>query len=177
LENDPTTNVFARLTACLISCSFFFLLLFFFFCSLVLVPSLVRIPPYHYLHVLDQNSNVTRLEIGPRTFVRQDHEKVLVGPAKNIIIPPRQYCIIENPVVVDEGGKVVFDDAGQAKLRHADREIRLSQVRFLLLFSFFLFFLRLFVLLSHSHSSLLVIFVLVLDFCRSPSPFTRARPL
>ena len=90
----------------------------------------MRIPPYHYLHVLDQNSNVTRLEIGPRTFVRQDHEKVIVGPAKNIIIPPRQYCIIENPVVVDEDNKPVFDDAGQAKLRHADREIRLSQEPF-----------------------------------------------
>jgi len=102
----------------------------------VLVPSLVRIPPYHYLHVLDQNSNVTRLEIGPKTFVRQDHEKVLVGPAKNIIIPPRQYCIIENPVVVDEEGKVVFDEAGQAKLRHADREIRLSQVSLFLLVPF-----------------------------------------
>lgn len=94
------------------------------------VPSLVRIPPYHYLHVLDQNTNVTRLEIGPKTFVRQDHEKVIVGPAKNVIIPPRSYCIIENPVVVDEDGKVVFDEAGQAKLRHADREIRLAQEPF-----------------------------------------------
>ena len=104
----------------------------------------MRIPPYHYLHVLDQNSNVTRLELGPKTFVRQDHEKVLVGPAKNIIIPPRQYCIIENPIVVDEEGKPVYDDAGQAKLRHADREIRLSQVLLLpfpcFLSSFLLFF-------------------------------------
>ena len=38
--------------------------------------SLFRIAPYFYLHVLDQNSNVTRLEIGPKTYVRQDNEKV-----------------------------------------------------------------------------------------------------
>ena len=38
--------------------------------------SLFRIAPYYYLHVLDQNSNVTRLEIGPKTYVRQDNEKV-----------------------------------------------------------------------------------------------------
>ena len=39
--------------------------------------SLFRIAPYYYLHVLDQNSNVTRLEIGPKTYVRQDNEKVI----------------------------------------------------------------------------------------------------
>ena len=38
--------------------------------------SLFRIAPYYYLHVLDQNTNVTRVEIGPKTYVRQDNEKV-----------------------------------------------------------------------------------------------------
>lgn len=37
--------------------------------------SIYRIPPYYYLHVLDQNLNVTRLEIGPQTFIRQDNER------------------------------------------------------------------------------------------------------
>lgn len=37
--------------------------------------SIYRIPPYYYLHVLDQNLNVTRLEIGPLTFIRQDNER------------------------------------------------------------------------------------------------------
>ena len=37
--------------------------------------SLFRIPPYYYLHVLDQNKNVTKLEIGPQTFIRQDNER------------------------------------------------------------------------------------------------------
>ncbi len=37
--------------------------------------SICRIPPYFYIHVLDLNSNVSRLEIGPKTFVKQDNEK------------------------------------------------------------------------------------------------------
>jgi major vault protein len=37
--------------------------------------SVIRVPPYHYIHVLDQNSNVSRLEVGPLTFVKQDNEK------------------------------------------------------------------------------------------------------
>lgn len=38
--------------------------------------SIYRIPPYYYIHVLDQNSNVTKLVVGPQTFIRQDNEKV-----------------------------------------------------------------------------------------------------
>ena len=45
--------------------------------------SVIRIPPYHYIHVLDQTTNVTRLEVGPATFVRKDNEKVESG--ENII--------------------------------------------------------------------------------------------
>lgn len=53
--------------------------------------NVIRIPPYHYIHVLDRNSNVTRLEIGPQTFIRQDHEKFVTGsqPVKMITLPPR----------------------------------------------------------------------------------------
>jgi len=34
-----------------------------------------RIPPFCYLHVVDQTANVTRLEIGPQTYIRQDNER------------------------------------------------------------------------------------------------------
>jgi major vault protein len=44
-----------------------------------------------------------------------------------ITVPPRHYCIIENPVLKDKEQKVVFDESGQAKLLHADQEIRLAQ--------------------------------------------------
>lgn len=82
--------------------------------------SIFRIPPYFYIHILDQNTNVTRVEVGPKTYVRQDNEKVVYGPQQMVTIPPRHYCVIENPVLLDGKSKVVFDENGQAKLKHAD---------------------------------------------------------
>lgn len=41
--------------------------------------SIIRIPPYHYIHVLDQNSNVSRVEVGPKTYIRQDNERLAWG--------------------------------------------------------------------------------------------------
>ena len=38
--------------------------------------SIYRIPPYYYVHVLDQNTNTTKMEVGPKTYIRQDNEKV-----------------------------------------------------------------------------------------------------
>jgi major vault protein len=89
--------------------------------------NIYRIPPYYYIHVLDQNTNVTRLEIGPKTFIRQDNEKVIFGPEKMINVPPRQYCIVENPCIKDEDGKPVYDASGSVKLLFADQEVRLAQ--------------------------------------------------
>ena len=77
--------------------------------------SIYRIPPYYYVHVLDQNSNVTKLEVGPQTFIRQDNEKVILGPEKMIVVPPRHYCIVENPVVRDKGGNPIIDEHGQVR--------------------------------------------------------------
>ncbi|CAF3956752.1 unnamed protein product, partial [Adineta steineri] len=88
---------------------------------------LYRIPPYYYIHVLDQNTNVTRLEVGPKTFIKQDNEAVTIGPEKMISVPPHHYCVIESPVVRNKESVVQFDANGQAKLLHADLEIRLTQ--------------------------------------------------
>jgi major vault protein len=41
-----------------------------------------------------------------------------------IMVPPRHYCIIENPVVRDHDQKVIRDKNGQVRLRHSDQEIR-----------------------------------------------------
>ena len=41
--------------------------------------TLFRIPPFFYIHVLDQNSNVTRLEIGPKIYIRQDNERLVAS--------------------------------------------------------------------------------------------------
>ncbi|XP_041813410.1 major vault protein [Chelmon rostratus] len=89
--------------------------------------SIIRIPPHHYIHVLDQNTNIARVEIGPLTYIRQDNERVLFLPVRMIMVPPRHYCVVLNPVARDDDKQVLFDQSGQAKLRHADLEIRLTQ--------------------------------------------------
>lgn len=43
------------------------------------------------------------------------------------MVPPRHYCVILNPVVRAPDDMVQFDGVGQARLRHADLEIRLAQ--------------------------------------------------
>jgi major vault protein len=95
-------------------------------------PSVIRIKPYFYIHVLDNNSNTTRVETGPQTFTLQDHQKVVGGPDPMIMVPPRHYCIISNPVLKDEKGAVVKDSNGQIRLRHGDEEIRFEQEPFAL---------------------------------------------
>ncbi|KAL6102367.1 mvp [Pungitius sinensis] len=89
--------------------------------------SIIRIPPHHYIHVLDQNTNIARVEIGPLTYIRQDNERVLFPPVRMIMVPPRHYCVVINPVARGDDEQVRFDQSGQAKLRHADLEIRLTQ--------------------------------------------------
>jgi major vault protein len=76
---------------------------------------------------LDNNKNITRVEIGPLTFVRQDHEKVLLGPERMVTIPPRHYCLISNPVLVGADKRAVVDEFGQARVKHGDQEIRFHQ--------------------------------------------------
>eukprot|EP01110_Echinostelium_bisporum_P011759 TRINITY_DN57_c0_g1_i2.p1 TRINITY_DN57_c0_g1~~TRINITY_DN57_c0_g1_i2.p1 ORF type:complete len:845 (-),score=482.36 TRINITY_DN57_c0_g1_i2:190-2691(-) len=92
--------------------------------------SVIRIKPYHFIHVLDNNTNVTRVELGPQTFTRQDHEKVVLGPDPMVMIPPRNYCIIANPVILTKDGKPATDDHGQYKLKHGDEEIRFEKEPF-----------------------------------------------
>nr|BBB87256.1 major vault protein [Raphidocystis contractilis] len=89
--------------------------------------SVIRVPPYFFLHVLDNNKNITRLEVGPQTFVRQEHEKVVLGPERMVTIPPRHYCVIVNPVLRAKDGKVLVDSYGQVCLAHSDNEIRFAQ--------------------------------------------------
>ncbi|XP_017535983.1 major vault protein isoform X3 [Manis javanica] len=89
--------------------------------------SIIRIPPYHYIHVLDQNSNVSHVEVGPKTYIRQDNERILFTPMCMVTVPPHHYCTVANPVSRDAQGCVLFDITGQVRLRHADLEIRLAQ--------------------------------------------------
>jgi major vault protein len=93
-------------------------------------PGIIRLKPQQFIHVLDNNTGVTRLEVGPKKMTLQDHERLVLEPKAMIIIPPRHYCIIENPVVRDEQGQPISDTYGQIKLAYGETEIRFSQEPF-----------------------------------------------
>jgi major vault protein len=83
----------------------------------------VKVPPNFYIHVMDTNTNVTRVEVGPQTFTKQDHERIVVPATSMVIIPANQYVIIEDPAVrVD--GVVQRDRHDQVIVKYGDREIR-----------------------------------------------------
>ncbi|KAL6070840.1 Membrane protein involved in colicin uptake [Balamuthia mandrillaris] len=91
---------------------------------------LLKIPPFHYLHILDNNTNVIRVVEGPCRHTRLQHEVVVYGPEPMIVIPPQHYCVINNPVLRDESGNVVLNKHQQVKLRHGEQEVRLEQEPF-----------------------------------------------
>ncbi len=55
---------------------------------------------------------------------------VIFGPEKMIVVPPNHYCVIENPVIKNTDGNVVYDKEGQAKLLFADFELRFARSPF-----------------------------------------------
>lgn len=89
----------------------------------------LRLEPYTYIHVQDTNSNVTRLEIGPQLYIRQENEKIVSGktPKDMVSIPPRHYVSIKNPVQMDEDRHPVYDRYGTVNVRHGEIEIRFSE--------------------------------------------------
>jgi len=93
----------------------------------------IRLKPFSYIHVTDNNSGVTRVIEGPRTFTKQEHEKVAFGPEDMLVIPPRHYALISNPAERTADGEPVLDEYGNVKLRHGAEQIRFSKEPFALL--------------------------------------------
>ncbi len=89
--------------------------------------NVIRLKPQQFIHVLDNNTGVTRLEVGPQTITLRDHERLAYGPEAMIIVPPRHYCIVANPVIRDTAGQPQTAPSGQVRLRHGDVEIRFAQ--------------------------------------------------
>lgn len=92
----------------------------------------IRLKPQQFIHVLDNNTGVTRLEVGPQTITLQDAERLVLKPTPMIVVPPRHYCLIANPVLSNEENEPVIDIHGQVRLRYGDEEIRFSQDPFAL---------------------------------------------
>jgi major vault protein len=85
----------------------------------------IKILPYQFIHILDTNSNVSRVELGPQTYIILDHEKLLTSTAQNMVTPSkRSYSKVANPVVRDESGTPIVDQYGQVKLKHGEVEYR-----------------------------------------------------
>lgn len=87
----------------------------------------VAVPIYHYIHVFDVNTNVTRLVVGPRNYVCLRNEEVALGPEKMVILASSEYCVVSNPVKRDEGGKVMYESSGQVQLQLGDLDYRFCQ--------------------------------------------------
>jgi len=89
--------------------------------------TVIRIQPNHYIHVLDNNNNITKVVVGPCTFTKQEHQTIARKPTKMVNIPPRHFVTILNPVRRDKDGNPVLDEHGLAKLYYGETEIRLAE--------------------------------------------------
>ncbi|XP_028390811.1 major vault protein-like [Dendronephthya gigantea] len=78
----------------------------------------VRISPYCYVHIQDLTSNITVLEVGPRTIILQDNHRLIKGPLPFVVIPPGHYCEIKDPV------KKPCSPGQEHDLKHGYVEIR-----------------------------------------------------
>jgi len=94
--------------------------------------AVLRLKPLQYVHVLDNNRNVTRVEVGPQTLTRQEPERLVAGPVEMVSIPPRCFVKIGNPHVRDASDEPMMDEYSQVKLRHGEHEIRFAQEPFVL---------------------------------------------
>ena len=88
------------------------------------VPTVLTVPHLQYIHVLDNNTNITRLEVGPQRFTPQQHERVVLQPSPFVVIPPQQYAIISNPIVSESRHLPPY------QLKWRDSEIRFNQPPF-----------------------------------------------
>lgn len=88
--------------------------------------SVIRLKSNQYAHILDTNTQVTRVEVGPATVTKQEHESLVRGPENMVNIPPNSFCRVRNPVVVDKDHRPVHDKFGQAKIRKGFEEIRVD---------------------------------------------------
>ncbi|KXJ17149.1 Major vault protein [Exaiptasia diaphana] len=86
--------------------------------------NIVRIQPLQYVHLKDLNTNVTVLEVGPKSMILQDNHVLEQGPLPFVVIPPGHYCMIQNPV------KEPNQPGEQCNLNHGHREVRFHKEPF-----------------------------------------------
>lgn len=90
----------------------------------------MNVAPNEYAHIIDLNTLITRLIVGPQFYTLLQNEKVALEPDSMICLEPLQYCVIRNPVVLDESGNAVLDSHGQVKLRRGHEDYRFQRTPF-----------------------------------------------
>lgn len=85
----------------------------------------IKVKRFYYVHILDNNTNVSRCVVGPRVFSKREHESCLFDPKPCISVPPRHYCVIKNPHCTEVGkSEPLVDPCGQVKLHMGSKAIR-----------------------------------------------------
>jgi len=86
----------------------------------------MKLAPYQYIHVKNSNTNITKCEVGPQNYVRQEGEEILHDePQDFIILKPYTFAVISDPVVMRDG-RPVTDANGLIKIRNGEHEIRIE---------------------------------------------------
>ncbi|CAF3482226.1 unnamed protein product [Rotaria sp. Silwood1] len=84
----------------------------------------------HLANALRQNTTLTTLDLRLNQITDKGAEHLADALHKNTFNSSRHYCVIENPVLRNNDGKIVSDTNGQVKLLHSDIEIRFAQEPF-----------------------------------------------
>ncbi|KAL4231029.1 hypothetical protein ACF0H5_008612 [Mactra antiquata] len=79
--------------------------------------SIIGLAPYQFVHILDLNTNITRVEKGPQSIVLASNERLVHGPVPMIVIPPAHYCVVKDPMCKYVAGKLCELKLGQSEVR------------------------------------------------------------
>ncbi|CAD2214314.1 major vault protein [Angomonas deanei] len=89
---------------------------------------ILRLQPYHYAHVANENNNTTMLVVGPQNYTLSSNETVVTPTKKFVVVPSGYYCKIKNPICTtkDANGSPVpvLDESGQVRCRVGEIEYR-----------------------------------------------------
>eukprot|EP00796_Vickermania_ingenoplastis_P005075 gene5075-3661_t len=91
--------------------------------------TIIRLGPWEYAHILDENNNITQLLTGPQTRTLATSEVLTKPVTKFHAVPRGSYCIIENPHAEEVDPTTnravpALDKDGQVKILLGETEVR-----------------------------------------------------
>eukprot|EP00916_Digyalum_oweni_P008499 GHVL01014257.1.p1 GENE.GHVL01014257.1~~GHVL01014257.1.p1 ORF type:complete len:858 (+),score=173.59 GHVL01014257.1:103-2676(+) len=86
----------------------------------------ICVPSIHYIWLIDQNTNIKSIEIGPKRVLLMENQKVEKRPERMVVLPPQHYCIIMNPVKRDLNNTPLKSKFGEYRPSHGEIEVRIS---------------------------------------------------